>query len=106
MHANLHRLFKIDFFRSDIAEPRTGNWIELRKILEETLDSASFRTIWRGLINSPTYLSRSFHAGSIQSAFDNGVGTSLYGTGNYVILTDTISSLPLLCREIKKLITS
>ena len=42
----------------------------------------------------------------IQSAFDNGVGTSLYGTGNYVILTDTISSLPLLCREIKKLITS
>ena len=42
----------------------------------------------------------------IQSAFDNGVGTSLYGTGNYVILKDTISSLPLLCREIKKLITS
>lgn len=41
----------------------------------------------------------------IQSAFDNGVGTSLYGTGNYVILKDTISSLPLLCREIKKLIS-
>jgi len=42
----------------------------------------------------------------IQNAFDNSVGTSLYGTGNYVILKDTISSLPLLCREIKKLITS
>ena len=42
----------------------------------------------------------------IQNAFNNSVGTSLYGTGNYVILKDTISSLPLLCREIKKLITS
>ena len=42
----------------------------------------------------------------IQNAFDNSVGTSLYGSGNYVILKDTISSLPLLCREIKKLITS
>jgi hypothetical protein len=29
MHSNLHRLFKKDFFRSDIAEPETGSWYEL-----------------------------------------------------------------------------
>ena len=41
----------------------------------------------------------------ICNAFPNSVGQRLYGKDNFVVLKDTVSSLPLLCREIKKLIT-
>ena len=41
----------------------------------------------------------------IANAFDHRIGDKLYGTGNWVTLADTMSSLPLLCRAIKKLVT-
>ena len=41
----------------------------------------------------------------ICDAFTPVTGDKLYGKGNYVVLKDTSSSLPLLCREIKKLIS-
>jgi hypothetical protein len=42
----------------------------------------SFDTIWNCLINTPVYISRSFHAGSIQSAFDKS-GVCLCSTRKY-----------------------
>ena len=41
----------------------------------------------------------------ICNAFSEKTGQLLYGKGNFVVLKDTASSLPLLCREIKKLIS-
>jgi hypothetical protein len=41
----------------------------------------------------------------IANAFDHRIGDKLYGAGNWVTLADTMSSLPLLCRAIKKLVT-
>jgi von Willebrand factor type A domain len=41
----------------------------------------------------------------IANAFDHRIGDKLYGQGNWVTLADTMSSLPLLCRAIKKLVT-
>jgi hypothetical protein len=41
----------------------------------------------------------------IANAFDHRIGDKLYGQGNWVTLADTLSSLPLLCRAIKKLVT-
>jgi cobalamin biosynthesis protein CobT len=41
----------------------------------------------------------------IANAFGNSIGDKLYGAGNWVTLADTLSSLPLLCRAIKKLVT-
>jgi len=41
----------------------------------------------------------------IANAFDHRIGDKLYGQGNWVTLADTMSSLPLLCRAIKKLVS-
>lgn len=82
MHANLHRLFKNDFFSREVAEPVTGSWVELKTVLQDRLDSASFQTMWKSIIHAPIYLSRSFHAGSIQSAYDK-AGVYLAATRKY-----------------------
>lgn len=41
----------------------------------------------------------------IQNAYSTTVGQQLFGNGNFVVLNDTLSSLPLLAKSIKKLVS-
>jgi len=70
MHSTLHGLFKSNKFKyGSVIEPNGNNWIQLKGILQ-TLDPASFATVWKCIIHARYFLSRAFNDSAIKSAFE------------------------------------
>ena len=66
MHASLHRYFKTSDFRlNEIAEYDIYDWLIVKDILQTYLDPASFKTVWKCLKHSPSFISRAFNRHAI-----------------------------------------
>ncbi|KAJ1406054.1 hypothetical protein B484DRAFT_404278 [Ochromonadaceae sp. CCMP2298] len=69
MHLNLHACFKSPSFRYDTPPDRPGPvWADLKMVIR-TIDSASFKSVWKCLSSSQDFLAKAFTPISIKSAF-------------------------------------
>ncbi len=78
MHSTLHSHFKSPNFHYGCApEPEGGNWRRLKEILYQTLDTSSYKTVWKVIIHAPIFLDPAFNAAAILSGFQK---TGIYCT--------------------------
>lgn len=71
MHAILHQLFGSAAFRyeKNHAEPSGEVWRELKALLKNKLEPASFRTYWHCLVHYKAFVGKAFTRMNVQSAF-------------------------------------
>jgi hypothetical protein len=69
MHKNLHQLFSSYRFNTTSPDPRVPTWKNLKTILQNKLEKASFDTVWNVMKHASAILSKAFNKISIQSAF-------------------------------------
>ena len=56
---------------SPIADPPGGKWAKLKEYLEDRMDPASFRTVWKAFSYAPSTLQNACKQSSIRSAYHN-----------------------------------
>jgi hypothetical protein len=70
MHSILHKLFKSSKYKyGDYIEPDNGRWRKVKRILKDSLDLSSFKSIWKCLCHAPQFLNKAFTQSSILSGF-------------------------------------
>jgi hypothetical protein len=70
MHLTVHGSFKSPSFRYGKVKDRPGpTWKDLKVLMQQSIDSASFKSVWKCMGSSQDFLIKAFTPSSIKSAF-------------------------------------